>query len=92
MTDDAVETKLRTRRPSSLPPTAIPEESSITSTLDLLVSANPLANPDAAVTPIASVPTSHNNTPRTRRRSSVSIIQALVTSSHLLRTKDARNR
>jgi hypothetical protein len=46
-----------------------------------------LIDPDAAT-----VASRNSNTPRTRRRSSISILQALVSSSHLLPTNDARKR
>jgi hypothetical protein len=87
MTDDIEETKPRSRRSSSVPPPPILEEQNSTSTISELYHSNPLIDPDAAT-----VASRNSNTPRTRRRSSISILQALVSSSHLLPTNDARKR
>ncbi len=87
MTDDTEENTPVNRRLSSapLPPPTIQEESNSTSTIASLINSNPLVDPEIAA------PT-NINTPLSRRRSSVSILQALVTSSHLLATNDARKR
>jgi hypothetical protein len=84
MTDEEEEHKSRSPRSSSLPP--LPPSSSITnesnSTIGALINTNPLPETN----------TTTDNSARNRRRSSVSILQALVTSSHLLATHDARRR
>ena len=55
-------------------------------TITALVNANPLRDSSANETVKDASP------PPTRRRSSVSILQALVNTSHLLTTNDARKR
>ncbi len=87
MTDDSERIKPRGRRASTIPPPTIPEESISNSTITALINSNPLVEPNDAVA--ASI---NNGTPRTRRRSSVSILQALVGANQLLHTKDARGR
>jgi hypothetical protein len=83
MTDEEEEHKSRSPRSSSLPP---PPSSSITdesnSTIGTLINTNPLPELNTTI----------DNSARNRRRSSVSILQALVTSNHLLATHDARRR
>jgi hypothetical protein len=91
MADDPDEKTPRLRRSSSVPPPlSIPEEESTEGdTITALVTSNPLANLNAAAPPS----TATNSLPsRIRRRSSVSILQALVNASHLLPTHDARQR
>jgi len=82
MTDEEEEHKSRSPRSSSLPPplSSITDESN--STIGTLINTNPLPE----------LNTTTDNSARNRRRSSVSILQALVTSSHLLATNDARRR
>jgi hypothetical protein len=87
MTDDKKETNPRSYRSSIGLPATIPEEpSSGTSTISALVNSTPLADPAAA----NGLP--NGSSYRPRRRSSVSILQALVNSSHSIATKDVRSR
>jgi hypothetical protein len=86
MTDDREENTSRTWQSSiGIPPT-ISEDPSSNSTISALVTNTPLLDQSAATV----LP--NGNTPRPRRRSSVSILQALVNSSHSLPTPDARRR
>jgi hypothetical protein len=87
MTDDHNGTSPRNHRSSSGVPPTIPEEPSSNSTISALVINTPLVEPTAAVNGLS------NSSPvRSRRRSSVSILQALVHSNHLIPTRDVRNR
>ena len=87
MSNETEENRLRNRRASTLPPPTIPEEPSNSSAISALIHSTPIIDPDVVPNP----PTGSTSS-RTRRRSSVSIIQALVASSHLLATHDARKR
>jgi hypothetical protein len=90
MTDDTEGNKPGSHQFSSAPllPPTIEEESNSTSTITALINSNPLVDPDIAA---AAAPT-NITTPRTRRRSSISILQSIVNSNHLLPTNDARKR
>ena len=87
MTDNQEENKLKNRRVSFvIQPPIISEDSSSNATISALVNSNPLLDPNAELISTSSAP------PRARRRSSVSILHTLFTSSHLLPTHDARRR
>ena len=86
MTDDTEEHHSRSRRSSSVPRLSSPISEEPNSTIAALVNSNVLAE---SITTIAST---NESSTRNRRRSSMSILQALVTSSHLLPTHDARKR
>lgn len=85
MTDDSEEFPTTQRRPSSVPPLPSVAEEQSAPTIAALINAIPVLEP---TTPSAT------DTPstRSRRRSSVSILQTLVASSMLLPTHDARKR
>lgn len=86
MTDVTDETKPQDRQTSFAQQPTILEEPSSISTISALVNSTPLLDPTTANV------SANNIIPRTRRRSSVSILQALVGTSHLLATNDARKR
>ena len=86
MTDNHDQTTPRGHRSSSGFPPTIPEEPSSNSTISALVTSTPLIDPTAVNN------VSNGSIGRPRRRSSVSIIQALVHANHSIPTKDVRNR
>ncbi|UJR23090.1 hypothetical protein I4U23_026113 [Adineta vaga] len=90
MTDDAEEYRSTERRPSSVPLPSSTIEEEPNSTISAFINAIPLI--DASTTTASA--TSATDTPptSTRRRSSLSILHTLVTSSLLLPTRDARKR
>ncbi|CAF0841743.1 unnamed protein product [Rotaria sordida] len=85
MTDDTEKPKTRDSKPSfSL--ASVPEESEANGTISELIKSTPLADPNAAA-----VEPTNISQHRSRRRSSLSILQAIAP-FHLLSTKDARKR
>lgn len=87
MTDETEEKRSRGRRNSIVYPPTISEQPSRNSTISNLVNSTPLLDPNG----IAGTP-NNSTTPRPRRRSSFSIIQALIGSNALLSTNEARKR
>ena len=85
MTDDSEESPSTQRRPSSVPPLASVAEEVSPPTIAALLNTIPVVEP-------ASASATDTSSTRSRRRSSVSILHTLVTSSMLLPTHDARKR
>lgn len=83
--EETDEKRLRFRRSSIIPPPTIAEEPSSDSTIAALVSSTPIVEPTIPIPP-------NNIIPRPRRRSSLSVIQALIGYNGLLPTPDARKR
>lgn len=85
MTEQADEQSLSSQSNSSIEPITLVEPAS-GETIAALVEASPLIDSSTITN------SRDNSPPSTRRRSSVSIIQALANTRHLLTTHDARKR
>ncbi|CAF1547394.1 unnamed protein product [Adineta ricciae] len=85
MTDDSEESPSTQRRPSSVPPLSSVTEEESTPTIAALLNTIPVLE-------LATASATDTSSTRSRRRSSVSILHTLVTSSILLPTHDARKR
>jgi hypothetical protein len=86
MTDENESKSSRGRSSSSEEPVTITTDSVTNDTIASLINNNPSLD-------VNKINNSRDDSPEPlRRRSSVSIIQALVSSSHLLTTNDARKR
>ena len=83
--EETDEKRLRVRRSSIIPPPTIAEEPSENSTIAALISSTPIVEP---TNPISS----NNPVLRPRRRSSHSVIQAVIGANGLLATHDVRRR
>jgi hypothetical protein len=85
MTDPTEEESSRSHSPSKIQPTTS-IESNGSEAIAALINGAPILDSNMINN------SRDDSPPRTRRRSSVSIIQALVNTSHLLTTNDARKR
>lgn len=86
MTDSHIEEDPSTDHATSNDVQVTSAELTSNETIAALINGASLFDPDTVNN------TQDNSPPRSRRRSSVSIIQALVNTSHLLSTNDARKR
>lgn len=87
MADHNDQSSSRSRRTSTTTEPLTSMETTTNPTITLLMNGNPLHDSNTI-----NIPKDDSQQQRTRRRSSLSIIQALVNTSHLLSTHDARKR